>query len=333
MARILLRLVLVLVVLVGVAAGGTLYYAYTEFERPGPTISADQTDQVILFERGVGLNTIARRLENAGLIRNHFIFRAGVMWNGAAADLKAGEYAVPAGSSMRQIMELLRAGKSILHKLTIPEGLTSAQVAKLVDENEVLIGDTPPVPSEGSLLPETYLFTRGETKKQLIGRMADAQRELLTTLWEARSDDLPFNSVEAAVILASIVEKESSILDEQPKVASVFVNRLRRGMRLQSDPTIIYGLTGGEPLGRGIRQSELKKATPYNTYIIDGLPPSPIANPGKGALEAVFNPSATKYLYFVADGTGGHVFSESLRQHNRNVSKWRKIERERAKNQ
>jgi len=227
-------------------------------------------------------------------------------------------------------MELLRSGKSILYRITIPEGLTSAQVIRLVEADLVLVGEAKEVPLEGGLLPETYLFQRGMSRNDLIEQMLTAHDNVLSELWQGRSENLPFSTPEEAVILASIVEKETAVAEERVRVAAVFVNRLKRNMRLESDPTIIYGLTQGEPLGRGLRQSELKKVTPYNTYEVDGLPPTPIANAGRASLAAVLNPLDTKELFFVADGNGGHVFAETYRQHQRNVAAWRRIERARA---
>jgi len=185
------------------------------------------------------------------------------------------------------------------------------------------------MPNEGELLPETYALTRGETKNDLIRRMIADQQKVLDELWDARALELPISTKQEAVILASIVERETGVASERPRIAAVFVNRLKKGMRLESDPTIIYGLTKGEPLGRGLRVSELRKETPYNTYVINGLPPTPIANPGKDAIAAVLNPAETDEIFFVADGTGGHVFASTLREHNKNVAQWRRIERER----
>jgi len=201
-----------------------------------------------------------------------------------------------------------------------------------VNTTEVLTGDITRLPPEGRLLPETYLVDRGTSRQAVIDRMEAAQDALIADLWPNRADDLPFDTPEEAIILASVVEKETGIAHERPLVAAVFVNRMRRGMRLQSDPTIIYGLTQGEPLGRGIRRSELDSTSnPYNTYQIDGLPPTPIANPGREAIAAVLNPPDSAYLFFVADGTGGHAFSETYAEHNRHVARWRRIERERAR--
>jgi UPF0755 protein len=263
-------------------------------------------------------------------VRSALIFRAGVMYNGKQAALKAGEYAIPSGATPRQIMDILIEGKSIVYKLTLAEGLTSAMILDLVRRHPSLSGEVTIAPSEGSLLPETYIFNRGMPRDDLILRMQDDHKRTLNELWAQRAPNLPFATQQEAVILASIVEKETGIAEERPRVAAVFVNRLRKGMKLQSDPTIIYGLTKGVPLGRGIRKSELDKATPYNTYVIVGLPPTPIANPGKASLAAVLNPAQTEDLFFVADGTGGHVFAPTVAEHEKNVQKWRDIEKQRA---
>jgi UPF0755 protein len=225
-------------------------------------------------------------------------------------------------------MNILIGGHSIEHKLTVAEGLTSQMAVGLVRGDPVLTGDAGPVPPEGALLPETYLFTRGATRSEIVAKMRKAQQELLDELWVARAPNLPVKTKEEAVILASMVEKETAIPAERPHIASVFVNRLRTGMKLQSDPTIIYGITKGYPLGRRIRQSEIDRATPYNTYAIIGLPPQPICNPGKGSIAAVLSPADTKDLFFVADGTGGHVFAATADEQAANVAKWRGIERE-----
>ncbi len=227
---------------------------------------------------------------------------------------------------MQEIVAILIAGKSIQHKLTIAEGLTSQMAYNLIADDRVLTGDAGPVPPEGALLPETYLFTRGTTRAQLIARMEAAQKTLLARLWPTRAKDLPVTTPEQAIILASIVEKETALPAERRHIAAVFENRLHLGMKLQSDPTIIYGITRGYPLGRGIRESELNGATPYNTYVIAGLPPTPICNPGKDSIEAVLDPAQSKDLYFVADGTGGHVFAATMAEHRKNVAHWRKIE-------
>jgi UPF0755 protein len=279
---------------------------------------------------GTGLNQAAAILEHEGVVNDGIVFRIGVLINRKAAALKAGEYAIPSGASPSQIMNILIEGKSIVYKLTLAEGLTSAMIVELVRGHPILTGDVVEIPAEGSLLPETYIFDRGMTRADLIKKMQEDHVKVLDELWEKRAPNLPFTTKQEAVTLASIVEKETGVPDERPRVAAVFVNRLRKGMKLQSDPTIIYGLTKGVPLGRGIRQSELDKATPYNTYVITGLPPTPIANPGKASLAAVLNPAQTEDLFFVADGTGGHAFAATIAEHEKNVQKWRELERQAA---
>lgn len=328
--RALLRFT-VLLLAFGLSAAAALgFYVYMAFFATGPEARGGATETVVLLEPGLSVASIASLLEREGVITDKLVFRAGIVASGRGRDLKAGEYAIPSRTSMAGVMQILIAGKSIMHRLTVAEGLTSAMVMRLIKDNPVLLGDLPDTPQEGSLLPETYLFLRGTTRAALVARMRADHDRLLEELWQGRAPDLPFSTKEEAVTLASIVEKETGIAAERPRVAAVFINRLRKGMRLQSDPTIIYGLTKGEPLGRGIRQSELDRQTPYNTYQIDGLPPTPIANPGRAALEAVLNPLKSNDLYFVADGTGGHVFASTLGEHERNVATWRRIERERA---
>jgi UPF0755 protein len=280
----------------------------------------------VLIVPGDGVAGIAQKLARSGAIANAELFKWGVRLRGEAPQLKAGEYALPPHASLADIAGILMSGKSLQHKLTAAEGLTSDMIYQLVKNDPELQGDAGGVPPEGSLLPETYLFTRGTTRAEIIRRMERAQAKFLDTHWDLRSADLPFDSPAEALILASIVEKETALPDERRHIAAVFVNRLRRGMKLQSDPTIIYGLTKGYPLGRGIRESELTRATPFNTYVIDGLPPTPICNPGKDSIAAVLAPAVSNDLYFVADGTGGHVFSDNIAEHERNVAKWRQIE-------
>jgi UPF0755 protein len=231
---------------------------------------------------------------------------------------------------MASIYEQLANGRAILYPVTAPEGVTSAQIVRSLDGIVTLVDDNPAVPAEGTLLPETYLTPRGMSQSALIAKMAAAQTALIDELWDNRAPNLPFDTKEEAIVLASVVEKETGVGMERDMVAGLFVNRLRRGMRLQSDPTIIYGITQGEPIGRRIYQSEIDRKTDWNTYQIDGLPKTPICNPGAEAIRAVLNPAQTDMLYFVADGTGGHAFARTLAEHNRNVVKWRKIQRERG---
>jgi UPF0755 protein len=322
----LFRLLLVLVLLTAGVAGVFGWYVYSQFREAGPQARAG-TSSVYMLQKGTGLAQTSQGLEREWLVRDALVFRLGVMWEGKTGALKAGEYEIPSGASPKQIMDIFVSGKSIVHKLTVAEGLTSAVVMELVRRDPILVGELTVWPQEGRLLPETYLFQRGTTRDQLVAQMQRDHLKAIDELWEKRQQGLPFSTKEQAVTLASIVEKETGVAAERPHVAAVFINRLRKGMRLQSDPTIIYGLTKGVPLGRGIRQSELERATPYNTYVITGLPPTPIANPGRASIEAVLNPMATEDLYFVADGTGGHAFAASETEHQANVQRWREIER------
>lgn len=324
LVRFLLAALVVLPLGAALAAGGAFLYGKYLFETEGPHDEA----AVVMLEQGMGVRAIANRLEREGVVSNANVFLAGVRLHRAERSLKAGEYEIPARASMASIMGILREGRSILHRLTIPEGLTSEQAMLLVEAHPVLTGEMPETPAEGALLPETYSFTRGTTRKEIVADMQAAATRVMDELWDGRAKDLPFKTREEAIILASIVEKETGVASERPRVAAVFVNRLKVPMRLQSDPTIIYGLVGGKgALGRPIRRSELDRVTAYNTYHIDGLPPTPICNPGRASIEAVLNPPETDEYYFVADGTGGHAFSRTLSEHQARVREWREIER------
>jgi len=291
---------------------------------PGPLTA----DKVVIIPPAEFLD-ITAQLEREGVIDNTFLFNAALVIEGNRSKLQKGEYVFHQGATLRDVMETLVSGKQVLHAITIPEGLTSEQVLVRLAESDVLGGEVRDMPKEGSLLPETYKVTRGTSRSDLVRKMQEDQRKIVDQIWARRSSDLPFRSPYEMIILASIVEKETGKADERPRVAGVFINRLQRHMRLQSDPTIVYGLVGGKgSLGHPISRAELDKFSPYNTYQIDGLPPGPIANPGRAALEAVANPSRTQDLYFVADGTGGHVFADSLDQHARNVQRWRQIEKD-----
>jgi UPF0755 protein len=298
------------------------------YNGPGPAAKAGDKTSVVL-RRGASLPEIASSLEQGGVIRSSSIFMTAAKVTGAARTLKAGEYEFSSRASMAQVLDAIRHGRIVRHWITIPEGRTSDMVMDILNASPILTGSAP-TPPEGAILPETYEVQRGEDRAAVLQRMMDDRDKLLNQLWANRQAGLPFQTKEEAVTLASIVEKETGLAEERPRVASVFVNRLRTGMRLGSDPTIIYGISRGRPLGRGIRMSELQRLTPYNTYLIDGLPPTPIANPGRQALAAVLDPPKTGDLYFVADGTGGHVFASTLEQHNANVARWRQIERDRA---
>jgi UPF0755 protein len=318
------RLLIAVLVLVLLAAGAFLAEQFIFFA-PGPEAARGRST-VVWIKPGEGSATIAQQLQSEGVVRNGQLFRLGVRLRGQLAALKAGEYAIPSGASMADVMGILIEGKSIRHRITAAEGLTSQMIYDIVAKNPVLTGAAGAVPAEGSLLPETYLFIRGNTRPQILARMERAQQRLIAKLWPARTPDLPFKSPEDAITLASIVEKETAIPEERRHIAAVFINRLKQGSKLQSDPTVIYGITKGYPLGRGIRESELAAATPYNTYVIAGLPPTPICNPGKASIAAVLQPESSTDLYFVANGTGGHVFTSSLAEHQKNVARWRQIE-------
>jgi len=314
---------LILLVILGVIGVGVAEWANESWTGPGPA----KRETIVLIAPGTPASGIARQMEEAGAISNALLFQAELYLHGLSSKAKAGEYAVPAFTSMADIARILVAGKSIQHKLTAAEGLTSDMIQKIVMADPVLTGEPGPVPAEGSLLPETYLFTRGTSRAEMIGRMESAARKFLEAQWKNRDPNLPIQTPEQAVILASIVEKETALPQERRHIAAVFVNRLKAGIRLQSDPTIIYGITKGYPLGRGIRESEIAAQTPYNTYAITGLPPTPICNPGKDSIAAVLKPASSSDLYFVANGKGGHVFSATMAEHERNVVAWRKVER------
>jgi UPF0755 protein len=311
------------------AAGVAVYIGKSEFDGPGPSTATTN----FMVRPNTGVVDIAEQLERRGLISDSRIFRLGVRAYGNEATLKAGEYEIQAGASMRDIMDLLKSGKSVLASLTIPEGLTVEQAFQRIAEHDALTGEMPAeMPPEGSLAADTQRFTRGATRQQIIDKMLADQKRLVEGIWNRRVQGLPLADINEFVTLASIVEKETGRGDERSRVAAVFINRLNKGMRLQSDPTILYGLFGGKgrPADRAIFQSDIEKPTPYNTYVIEGLPPTPIANPGRAALEAVANPSKTDDLYFVADGTGGHVFAATLDEHNENVARWRVVQKKQA---
>nr|WP_205587439.1 endolytic transglycosylase MltG [Rhizobium jaguaris] len=322
---IFLNFLMTLVVFVVIAAVIGTYYAISTYQAAGPLT----TNTNFIVRPGASVNEIATRLEASNIISDARIFRyltATYLHNGET--LRQGEYEIKAGASMKDIMELLKSGKSILYSVTLPEGLTVRQIFNKLQADPVLEGDLPSaLPPEGSLEPNTYKFTRGAKRTEIIDQMKAAQEKLIDEIWDKRDPALPLTNKRDLVTLASIVEKETGLADERAHVASVFLNRLGKGMRLQSDPTVIYGLFGGDgkPADRPIFQSDLKKETAYNTYLIKGLPPTPIANPGKDALDAVANPWKTQDLYFVADGTGGHVFAATLEDHNANVKRWRKL--------
>jgi len=303
------------------------YFLRLQFDLPGPL----NTSTVVVIPKGEGVSGIAERLEHDEVISDRGLFMTSIIYftylRGKGA-LKAGEYEFRKNATMRQVLDTLVEGKSIDHKVAFAEGLTSQQIIERLQANTDLQGNIADVPAEGTLLPDTYRFQIGDSRQDIIERMQAAQKKFLAKMWEERDPDIVVQTPEEAVILASIVEKETGRADERPRIASVFENRLKKKMRLQSDPTVIYGLAGGKgALDHPIQQDELDRDTPYNTYKINGLPPTPIANPGRAAIEAVLKPAKTKDLYFVADGSGGHAFAPNLDEHNKNVAKWREVEK------
>ncbi len=316
--------ILLLAVMVGVG----IYWGKQKFEEPGPL----QDDKVVNIPRGLGIRDIGELLAREGVIREPLIFAAGAkVLESRGQDLKFGEYQFAKGASPRAVAETLIEGKVVQHQFTVAEGLTSEQIVAKLLENDKLIGSVREIPREGSLLPESYRFTRGTPREEIVKRMQASQQRVLKEVWDRRAQDLPVKTPDQLLTLASIIEKETGKPEERTRVAAVFVNRLKTKMKLQSDPTIIYGLVGGKgSLGRGILKSEISQPTPYNTYVIEGLPPGPIANPGRASIEAAANPARTRELFFVADGTGGHTFSESYDQHQKSVTKLRGIEKDAA---
>lgn len=308
-----------------VGAGGLYVYGKQRIEAPGPLAE----DRIVNIPPRAGLGDIADLLQREGVIEpNRYLFFGGVIAMKARADLKSGEYLFPKRASLHDVIETMVEGKVVQYSLTLPEGLTSEQIVARLLENSILSGSIREVPREGTILPETYKFTRGTTREQLIQRMQQSQRRLVQEIWERRNAEVPLRTPEQLVTLASIVEKETAKTEERTRVAAVFANRLRQRIKLQSDPTIIYGMVGGKgTLGRPIKKSEIHQPSPFNTYVIEGLPPGPIANPGRASIEAAANPARTRDLFFVADGTGGHTFSETYDAHRRNVAKLRTIEK------
>lgn len=318
--------IITIILIAMIGTGAAYVYGKQILETPGPL----QEEKVVNIPARAGKGDIAETLQKEGVIDvNKWAFIGGVFALKASSELKPGEYLFQKNSSLRDVIGTIVEGKVVQHSVTIPEGLTSQQIVARLGDNDIFSGTIREVPREGTLLPETYKFPRGASREQVIQRMQQAQKRVLAEIWERRNPDVPVKTPEQLVTLASIVEKETGKADERSRVAAVFVNRIRQKMKLQSDPTIIYGLVGGQgTLGRPIKRSEIQQPSPYNTYVVDGLPPGPIANPGRASLEATANPARTRDLFFVADGTGGHSFTETYDQHQKNVARLRAQEKQ-----
>ena len=311
---------------VGLFLLGFAHWAHLQFTRPGPLAEA----RTLVIHKGAGVERIAAALFDGGVIGDRFLFGAGARLTGRARVMRAGEYRFPVGVSMDGAIALLARGETVKRRLTVAEGLTVSEALALIRAADGLAGDVPAGVEEGSLLPETYYFSLGDSRAGLVGRMRESMEVVLGALWDGRAPGVVLASPEEALVLASIIERETGLAPERARISAVFHNRLRLGMRLQSDPTVAYALTLGKaPLDRKLGKSDLDIDSPYNTYRVHGLPPTPIANPGRASIEAALHPADTDELYFVADGTGGHVFARSFTEHLKNVARWRRIERER----
>ena len=315
--------VFTVLILIALTGGILFVLAKQGYEAPGPL----ENEKIVNIPPRLGIRDIADLLVREGVIDHPWTFVMSAVLAKTHDELRFGEYQFPKQASLHDVINTIIDGKVVQHQITIPEGLTSEQIVQRLLETDILSGSIKEIPREGSMLPESYRYPRGASRDQVIARMQQVQARVVQEIWDHRMPDLPLRSPQQLVTLASIVEKETGRPDERTRVAAVFVNRLKQHMKLQSDPTIIYGLVGGKgTLGRSILKSEIEQHTPYNTYVIEGLPPGPISNPGRAALEAVASPARTKELYFVADGTGGHAFSETLEQHQRNVARLRALE-------
>lgn len=310
-----------LIITAALTIGGAAVYVYVQYT--SPSNMAQERD--IIIPQGTGVRGIAEIFRRENIIDEPLIFLAGVRVSQLDRSLRAGEYHFPARVSPKQAAEILATGDTVKRFVTIPEGLRSGEIIDRINLVDGLVGDITEIPKDGTLLPETYQFSFGDTKQSIVDRMRAAHDEMVEQLWPGRQQGLPFDTIDEAVILASIVERETGVAGERSRVAGVFVNRLRINMRLQSDPTVAYAISPDKRLERALTRQDWKFESPYNTYVNAGLPPGPITNPGREAFHAVLHPAATKDLYFVADGTGGHAFAQTLKEHNRNVAKWRRI--------
>lgn len=317
--------ILTVLVLIGVMAVVAAFYNLKfKAEQAGP----HRVNTRVLITAGSGLKSIAAVLQARGVINNATQFGLWARLTGQHTKLQAGEFEIPAGASINDVLTVLERGETVVHKLTLAEGLTVTEMLVMIQDVKGLTGRVTNIPDDGMMLPETYHYSWGDDREELVSRMVKAMSDLIVQQWQMRPKGFILKTPEQLLTLASIVEKETGIASERPQVAAVFLNRLKKGMRLQSDPTVVYAVTNGSgALGRALTRQDLKTDSDYNTYQVRGLPPGPIANPGRDSIMAVINPSDTQALYFVADGTGGHVFAKTLKQHNRNVRKWRRFKR------
>jgi UPF0755 protein len=302
--------------------GGSVLSTYNQFISEGPLTEQRE----ILIQSGESLRKIAHRLHQEGIISSPTVFELGVRAMGHGTDIQVGEYAIPRHASMKLVATLLTSGQTYVRRLVIPEGLTSSQVVDSMENMKGLMGQVVQIPKNGTLLPDTYHYSYGDTKEGMLQRMKNAMTTTLDELWAGRDTSISLKDKKQALVMASIIEKETSKDSERAHIASVFYNRMKQGIRLQSDPTVIYAITNGQvEKKKRVLYEDLKFQSPYNTYVIYGLPPSPIANPGRASIYAVLHPMKTDDLYFVADGTGGHVFAKTYKEHKKNVRKWRQI--------
>jgi len=305
------------------AAAAVVSWGYAQFTGPGPLPET----RAFVIDKGLSVEGIARRLVGFGVIRDARIFVIGVYLFRRHRALRAGEYEFPAHASAEEAMDVLINAKPVVRHVTLAEGLSAVEALAEIEKSTGLEGPIKDTPAEGSLLPETYNYSWGDSREGVVRRAEKAMTETLAGLWQTHAEGVPLDSPEEALVLASIVEKETAKPEERPRIAAVFLNRLSRHMRLQSDPTVVYALTRGKgPLGRPLTHADLETESRYNTYLVDGLPPTPIDNPGKASIAAVMRPAASDDLYFVADGSGGHLFARTLAEHNRNVAKLRQLQ-------
>ena len=315
--------VVVCVIILAISTGGLWVWRAQVLDAPGP----HNEDVMFIVEAGNGHTTLRYRLKSAGVIHQTYHYDAARIMAGDRFVPKAGEYLLPAMASLQSVMDILHSGRSFQRRITVVEGLRSSEVVAQIMAMEHLSGDIDSIPDEGSLLPETYFFTHNTKRSALISRMQDVMAITLAEAWASRNEGLPYKRMEDALTMASIIEKESSISSERHLVASVLVNRLKKGMRLQSDPTVVYDSDPKISMSRVITKADLKQKTPWNTYVIKGLPKTPIANPSRASIRAALNPAESDYLYFVSDGKGGLRFAKTLDAHNRNVRLFRKFQR------